>query len=86
LLPPSGAKGEGIMARKQHPECGACDHRLMVDIDWSGEYGVYKLYGCKRPTSRKFTGSTPFGCADYSGPEKKHKFNIVSEGGRDENN
>lgn len=67
------------MARKQHPECGACSNQWMIDIDTSGEYGVYRLYGCKRPTPRKFSGVTPFGCADYSGPEKEHRFNIVAQ-------
>ena len=67
------------MARKQHPECGACDKRWMVDIDTSGEYGVYRLYGCKQPIPRKFQGISKFGCAHYAGEPKEHLFTIIGD-------
>jgi hypothetical protein len=65
------------MARKEHPECWKCDHRWTVDMDYTEEYGNYKLHGCRRPTKHKFSGKSVFGCVDYSGPPKDPKFNIL---------
>jgi len=54
------------MARKQHPECSDCTKRWIIDVDISGEYGAYRLYGCTQPAKRRFEGVSKYKCAHYS--------------------
>lgn len=63
-------RGRWKMARVERAKCHECENRWMIDIDTSGEYGCWRLHGCKKPKKQKFSGvanwygGTP--CKDFS--------------------
>lgn len=44
------------MARVERAKCHECEHRWMIDIDPEGDYGAYRMHGCKKPKKQRFSG------------------------------
>ena len=57
------------MARVERAKCLECENSWMVDIDPEGDYGCYRLHGCKKPEKHKFSGKAAWyaasSCPDF---------------------